>query len=106
MNGLRALPPAAAGRNGDRDEWKSTMPELMDLHTGMAGLSAEDLATAHAADVAIQAEEQVAFKHAWTDPESGVVFCLSEAPDAAAVSRIHERAGHPADKIHQAPLNA
>ncbi len=82
------------------------MPEFMDMHTGMTGISEEDLAKAHAADVAIQAEEQVTFKHAWADPESGVVFCLSEAPDAEAVNRIHERAGHPADKIYRVPLNA
>jgi hypothetical protein len=33
-----------------------------------------------------------------------VVYCLSEAPDADAVQRIHQRAGHPADEIHRVPL--
>jgi hypothetical protein len=60
----------------------------------------------HQADLAIQDEEQVNFKHAWADPESGMVFCLSEAPDAAAVQRIHERAGHPADNIYGVPVQA
>jgi len=61
---------------------------------------------AHNADLAIQDEEQVNFKHAWADPESGMVFCLSEAPNAEAVQRIHERAGHPADNIYQVPVQA
>jgi hypothetical protein len=48
----------------------------------------------------------VNFKHAWADPESGMVFCLSEAPNAEAVRRIHERAGHPADNIYEVPVQA
>ena len=47
-----------------------------------------------------------AFKHAWADPKSGMVFCLSEAPSAEAVQRIHERAGHPADDIYEVPVQA
>ncbi|MFC5821095.1 nickel-binding protein [Nonomuraea harbinensis] len=45
------------------------------------------------------------FEHAWADPEEGVIYCLSEAPTADAVLRIHERAGHPADEIHHVPLS-
>jgi hypothetical protein len=48
----------------------------------------------------------VDFKQAWGDPETGHVFCLSEAPDAQAVQRIHERAGHPYDEIHQITVTA
>jgi hypothetical protein len=43
----------------------------------------------------------VNFKHAWGDPTTGVVFCLSEAPNAEAVKRIHERAGHPTDEVYE-----
>lgn len=82
------------------------MPEFMDMHTGMSGITEEALAEAHAADLAIQDEEQVTFKHAWADPETGTVFCLSEAPDAGAVNRIHERAGHPADRVFEVPVQA
>jgi hypothetical protein len=35
-----------------------------------------------------------------------MVFCLSEAPDADAVKRIHERAGHPADHVYEVPVQA
>ena len=59
-----------------------SMPEFMDVHTGMAGITPEGLMEAHNADLAIQDDEKVNFKHAWADPESGMVFCLSEAPPA------------------------
>lgn len=80
------------------------MPEFMDVHRGMVGITAEGLAEAHNADLAIQDEEGVNFKQAWADPVSGVVYCLSEADSAEAVQRIHEKAGHPADEIHEVPL--
>ena len=82
------------------------MPEFMDVHTTMQGVTSEALAEAHNADLAIQGEEGVNFKHAWADPASGMVFCLSEAPSAEAVQRIHERAGHPADNIYEVPVQA
>jgi len=80
------------------------MPEFMDVHHNMKGLTKEDLKAAHDADLAIQGEENVVFKSAWADPEAGVVYCLSEAPSADAVKRIHERTGHPADEVHFVPL--
>jgi hypothetical protein len=82
------------------------MPEFMDVHTGMTGLTPEALKAAHDADLAIQDEEGVTFKHAWGDPTTGMVFCLSEAPDAEAVQRIHERAGHAADQVYEVPVQA
>lgn len=80
------------------------MAEFMDVHHNMKGLTKEDLLAAHEADLAIQGEENVVFKNAWADPDSGVVYCLSEAPSADAVKRIHDRTGHPADEIHPVPL--
>ena len=77
------------------------MPQFMDVHTSMAGVTAEQLQAAHQADLDIQGEEGVDFQKAWADPETGHVFCLSEAPNAEAVRRIHERAGHPADQVHE-----
>lgn len=82
------------------------MPEFMDVHTAMQGVTPEALTEAHNADLAIQDQEGVNFKHAWADPESGMVFCLSEAPNADAVQRIHERAGHPADSIYEVSVQA
>lgn len=82
------------------------MPEFMDVHKSMKGVTPELLREAHNADLAIQDEEGVDFKHAWADPASGMVFCLSEGPSAEAVQRIHERAGHPADEIYEVPVQA
>jgi hypothetical protein len=80
------------------------MPEFMDVHHNMKGVTADQLKDAHNADLAIQGEEGVVFKQAWADPESGQVYCLSEAPNAEAIQRIHERTGHPADEVHPVPL--
>lgn len=82
------------------------MATYMDVHTGMKGITADQLREAHAADQAIESEENVHFEKAWADPESGTVYCLSEAPSAEAVRRIHERAGHPPTEIHELPLTA
>jgi hypothetical protein len=80
------------------------MAKFMDVHRGMTGLTEEQLKEAHAADLAIEGEEGVHFERAWADPASGVVYCLSDAPDAEAVRRVHERAGHPADEVHRVTL--
>jgi hypothetical protein len=78
----------------------------MDVHRSMKGVTPDQLRDAHDADLAIQDEEKVNFKHAWADPTSGMVFCLSEGPSADAVRRIHERTGHPADDIYEVPVQA
>ncbi|TJZ52827.1 SCO4226 family nickel-binding protein [Streptomyces piniterrae] len=80
------------------------MAEFMDIHHGMKGITAEQLREAHNADLAIEGQENVHFTRAWADPDAGDVFCLSEAPSAEAVQRVHERAGHKADEIHPVPL--
>ena len=77
------------------------MPKFMDVHQGFVGVTAEQLQEAHARDLAIEAEEGVHFERAWLDPKSGAVFCLSTAPSAEAVMKIHERAGHPTTEVHQ-----
>ena len=46
------------------------------------------------------------FKHAWADPKTGLVYCLSTAPNAEAVKRVHERAGHPTDEVYEVPVQA
>jgi hypothetical protein len=82
------------------------MPEFMDVHRDMAGVTTEGLMEAHQADLDIQDQEGVTFRHAWGDPTSGLVFCLSEGPSAEAVRRIHERAGHPTDEVDEVPVQA
>ncbi|MGW2033136.1 MULTISPECIES: SCO4226 family nickel-binding protein [Streptomyces] len=82
------------------------MAKFIDVHRGMEGITADQLMEAHRADLAIEADESVHFRHAWADPETGTVYCLSEAPSAEAVQRVHERAGHRADEVHQVTLEA
>ena len=76
------------------------MAKFMDVHHGFEGLTLEQLAAAHAGDLAIQADENVSFEHAWSDPASGTVFCISEAPSAEAVIRIHTRNGIPPSEVY------
>ncbi len=80
------------------------MAQFMDVHDGFVGVTAEQLAEAHAADLAIEGEEGVHFERAWLDPESGKVFCLSHGPSKEAVMRIHERAGHPTAEVYELPI--
>jgi len=80
------------------------MPQFMDVHHGMTGITPELLKEAHQADLDIQDSEGMIFKQAWADPSTGVVFCLSEGPSADAVRKIHERTGHPADEVYEVPV--
>ncbi len=77
------------------------MAKFMDVHEGMVGITPDALRAAHEGDLAIQADEGVSFEHAWADPVSGKVFCLSEAPSAEAIQRIHTRNGIPPAEIHE-----
>ncbi|MFD0265540.1 SCO4226 family nickel-binding protein [Streptomyces sp. NPDC127106] len=78
--------------------------KFMDVHHDMKGITQAEMQAAHKADLAIEKDEGVHFERAWADPESGTVYCLSEAPSAEAVQRIHTRTGHPASEIHPVPL--
>jgi len=78
----------------------------MDVHKGMEGITNEALAEAHQADLDIQDAEGVNFKHAWANPETGLVWCLSEAPNAEAVKSVHAKAGHPTEDVYEVPVQA
>jgi hypothetical protein len=82
------------------------MAKFMDVHSGFHGVTAEQLADAHDADLKIEGEEGVHFENAWLDPESGKAFCLSTGPSKEAVMRIHERAGHPTDEVYELTAEA
>jgi hypothetical protein len=78
------------------------MPLFMDVHKTLPdGTSAEDVANAHAADVATQDKYGVRYLNYWTDAASGKVFCLVDAPDAEAANTVHREAhGLVADEIY------
>lgn len=77
------------------------MALFMDVHTGMKGITLDELRKEHQKDIAAQGKEHVKFLKAWADPKSGKVFCLSEGPNRAAVERVHNKAGHPADELYE-----
>jgi hypothetical protein len=78
------------------------MPLFMDVHHMDGGVSAADVAKAHVRDLEEQAKYGVEYKRYWVDESAGRIFCLVEAPDAAAASRVHREAhGLVADEIFQ-----
>jgi hypothetical protein len=78
------------------------MPTFMDVHSLEGGVSADDVAGAHAADVATQGQYGVDYKQYWVDESAGKIFCLVDAPDAETAIRVHREAhGLVADEIYQ-----
>ena len=67
------------------------MPTYMDMHD-IPGVKAEDVAKAHAADVAIQDKYGVNYRQYWVNEGEGKVFCLVEAPDKESAARTHREA--------------
>ncbi len=76
------------------------MPLYLDTHKKIPGLTAEAVAQAHAADLAVQGKHGVSYVRYWYDEATGKVFCLAEAPSAEAAIAVHREAhGLLADEI-------
>ena len=76
------------------------MPLYMDIHEVPGGVSAEDVAKAHAEDVKIEDKYGVHYHKYWVNEKAGKIFCLCHAPDAEAAVEVHRQAhGMVADKI-------
>jgi hypothetical protein len=83
------------------------MPLFMDVHDHVEGLTAEAVAGAHARDLEVQERYGVDYRQYWFDEASGKVFCLVEAPDAAAATAVHREAhGLVADQITEVQQGA
>jgi class 3 adenylate cyclase len=67
------------------------MPLFMDIHE-LHGADANAVAEAHAADVGVQAKYGVEYVKYWFNEERGKVFCLFNAPNAEAATRVHQEA--------------
>ncbi len=80
------------------------MARFMDVHSGMKGVTREQLAEAHRKDQEIEGKSNVRFLKAWADPTSGKAFCLSEGPNKEAVLKVHQQAGHPTAEIYEVPV--
>jgi class 3 adenylate cyclase len=71
----------------------------MDIHE-IHGVTAEDVAQAHLADVKTQDKYGVEYVKYWLNESRGKIFCLCTAPSAEAADRVHREAhGLPASKI-------
>lgn len=78
------------------------MPTYMDIHQIPGGVTAEDVAKAHAHDVKIEGKYGVHYHKYWVNESAGKIFCLCEAPSAEAAMQVHREAhGLVAEKIIQ-----
>ena len=77
------------------------MPLYMDIHQMDGGVSIDDVAKAHQADLATQDDHDVQYLRYWVDESKGRIFCLVDAPDSHAASTVHREAhGLVADEIY------
>jgi uncharacterized protein DUF4242 len=78
------------------------MPLYMDVHSIDGGVSVEDVAQAHRADLQTEGQHDVRYLRYWVDEQHGKVFCLVEAPSPEAAATVHREAhGLLADDIFQ-----
>jgi hypothetical protein len=76
------------------------MPLYMDVHNLGDGVTVDAVAQAHQADLQTQGKYDVRYLRYWVNEAEGKVFCLVEAPDAAAASTVHREAhGLVADEV-------
>jgi class 3 adenylate cyclase len=75
------------------------MPLYIDIHE-LPGITPEQLAAAHAADLRTQEKYGVEYQKYWVNHKCGKVFCLMHAPNASAAEEVHREAhGFLAEKI-------
>jgi class 3 adenylate cyclase len=78
------------------------MPAYMDIHEIEGGVTAEDVAKAHAHDVEVQDKYGVRYHKYWVNEKAGKIFCLCHAPNAEAAKQVHREAhGLVAEKVIQ-----
>jgi hypothetical protein len=78
------------------------MPLFMDIHHMDGGVSIDDVAKAHQADLATQGDHDVQYLRYWVDENAGRIFCLVDAPSSDAANTVHRDAhGLVAEEIYQ-----
>ena len=78
------------------------MPLYMDVHHIDGGVTVNDVAQAHVADLETQGSYDVKYLRYWVNEPEGKVFCLVEAPSADAAATVHREAhGLVADSIFE-----
>ncbi len=81
----------------------STLPLFMDVHERLPdGVTVEDVAEAHRADLQVQERHGVKYLRYWVDQAAGKLFCLANAPSVEAAVAVHREAhGLLADRIYE-----
>ena len=64
----------------------------MDIHEIPGGVTAADVAKAHAKDMEVQGKYGVHYHKYWVNEKEGKVFCLCHAPDAESADQVHKEA--------------
>jgi leucyl aminopeptidase (aminopeptidase T) len=78
------------------------MPLFMDTHRLDGGVTVDDVAKAHMADLQTQSKYDVSYLRYWVAEKQGTIYCLVEAPSADAAATVHREAhGLVADEIFQ-----
>jgi Protein of unknown function (DUF4242) len=76
------------------------MPQYMDHHRNLEGLSAEAVAKDYKKDLEAQDNHEVKALRHWFSGDKGEVYCLFEAPNAEAVEAVYREAhGNVADEV-------
>jgi hypothetical protein len=78
--------------------------KFIDIHSGMKGITREQLESEHKKDLEAQKGTDVHFERAWADPATGTVICMSDGPDRETVSEVHRKAGHTFDAMYELPI--
>ncbi|HSB91800.1 MAG TPA: DUF4242 domain-containing protein [Flavitalea sp.] len=66
---------------------------FIDVHQMEPGkVKFEDVAGAHAKDLAVEKKHDVHFINYWVDESQGLIYCLSSAPDSSAIRETHAEA--------------
>jgi hypothetical protein len=81
----------AHNRRKSVNDRRSDVATFLDIHD-LPGVKAADVVGAHEADVRVQGQYGVNYRHYWVDEADGKVFCLVDAPDRETASRVHEEA--------------
>ena len=68
------------------------MPLFMDMHSIDGGVAVKDVTQAHLADLQTQDRYGVRYLRYWVNEGDGKVFCLVDAPDSGAATRVHRDA--------------
>lgn len=76
------------------------MALYMDVHHIDGGVTIDDVAKAHMADLQEQGQHGVQYLRYWVSEDRGQIFCLVDAPSADAANTVHREAhGLVADDI-------